>query len=451
MTRFRSLVLAAFAIGFFLHGSIAFAAVTSTIGSLGQLSSDAAQADAQVAKLLGPAKNLIAAGRVTDARASLDALKTHPEISDVDVVIADLMFAMGRNVEGQQWLERASATEPQRLAIHLAFCELAVRQRRWFDGWVLARLAAKLDPPDHWSVALRDRAAKRLMLLKAVCCEGRADWTMAREAYESLLSSSPGMSDPMNRDVNVGLARSCFQLKDYDASLAALTTLVSKNRTLGTPQQLLAQFYEQSEMIPEADGAYAKSIAEADEDRRPSVRLAYAKFLLHTNAPAQAKPLLQDPITKIENAKALEDERLYLQAVLARMEGRLEQSQTILSKLHQDHPDSVSIANQLAVILVSNEDEAIRARALQIAEASVRNVSGSADGWATLGWVRLRLGDLAGADASLAQSLKLGKPSRDTLYYLSQLKRVAGKTEEADAFERYYNAAKGPKVFNLAE
>ncbi len=447
----RSFVCAALAIGFALHGCAGWAEVTSTAGAMGQLSDEAPKVNERITKLIGQAKNLIAAGKVTEARASLDVLKSHPEVSDVDVVIADLMFSMGRVAEGQQWLERASATEPQRLAIHLAFCELAVRQRRWFDGWMLTRVAAKMQPPVHWSAQLKDRVAKRLTLLKAVCCEGRADWTQARQSYESLSNSSTELALPMDRDVNAGLARSCFQLQDYDASLAALTSLVANDPAAGTPQQLIAQFYEQSEMIPQADAAYAKSIAEADDDQRPSARIAYARFLLHTNAPEKAKSLLSEPIGVGSNAKALESDRLFLQAVSARMESRASEAQAILSKLHQDRPDSVAVSNQLAVILVASDDEAMRARALQIAEATVRNSPNSADSWATLGWVRLRLADIAGADESLTQSLKLAKPSRDTLYFLSELNRVAGKVNEADAFAGFYETAKGPKFFDVVK
>ncbi|MGB7325623.1 MAG: tetratricopeptide repeat protein [Rubripirellula sp.] len=448
MNRIRLLALAVFAAGFPCGLPTGLADVTAFIDGVGELSEEAPSPDAQLAKLLGQAKSLIASGNVAEAKELLVILKAHPDVSDVDVVIADLMFSLGRVAEGQQWLETASATEPQRLALYLAFSELAVRQHRWFDGWVLTRLAERLDPPGHWSAPMKDRVATRLTLLNAICCEGRTEWKQARQGYENLVNLSQKIGDGVLRDANLGLARSCFRLQDYDAALAALTTITSKDSSIGTPNQLLAQFYEQSDMLSEADAAYAKSIAEAKPNQKPSAHLAYARYLLHTNAPEKAKQHLEFAIPESPNAKEQDSERRFLQAVLARMEGDVTVAQTELSKLHQARPSAVAVSSHLASILVDREDEAMRARALQIAESAVRNSPNSADAWASLGWVRLRLGDQEAADKSLRQSLKLGKPSRDTLHYLAEINRVAGKTEEADTLDRLYEAAKGPKFFD---
>ncbi|TWU47711.1 tetratricopeptide repeat protein [Rubripirellula reticaptiva] len=447
MNQIRLLLLTVLAVGFPCGLPTGFADVTAYIDGVGDLSEQAASPDAQLGKLLGQAKSLIESGNVAGAHDLLATLETNPDVSDVDVVIADLMFSLGRVAEGQQWLERASAKKPQSLAVYLAFSELAVRQRRWFDGWVLTRLAERLDPPAHWSATLKDSVATRLTLLNAVCCEGRTEWKQARKGYEDLVNLSEKIGEGIVRDANLGLARSCFRLQDYDAALAALTTITSEDNSIGTPNQLLAQFYEQSDMLSEADAAYAKSIAEAKPDQQPSAHLAYARFLLHTNAPEMAKRHLQFTLPESPNTKEQESELQFLQAVLARMEGDVTDAQTRLSKLHQTRPSAVAVSSHLASILVDRQDEAMRARALQIAESAVRNSPNSADAWATLGWVRLRLGDYEAADKSLMQSLKLGKPSRDTLHYLAEINRAAGKTQEAETLDRLYETAKGPKFF----
>jgi tetratricopeptide (TPR) repeat protein len=215
------------------------------------------------------------------------------------------------------------------------------------------------------------------------------------------------------------------------------------------PQQLLAQWLEQNQMTIEADESYRISVAEANLRQRAAARLAYARFLIHHNEPTRAKPLLKMPITADEgvHAEAQEADRLFLQAVIARLESRFAEAQATLSKLHQERRDSVAVSNHLAAILVEHEDEGVRGRALQITESMVRNTPKSADAWATLGWVQLRLGDVIAAEASLGQSLKLGNPSRDTLHYLAQMKRLSGRTDEAESLDRLYESAKGPKFF----
>ncbi len=217
----------------------------------------------------------------------------------------------------------------------------------------------------------------------------------------------------------------------------------------------MAQLYEQNGMLSEAEAAFQKNIEESDGLQLPSSRIAYARFLLHVNAPEKAGPLLKvletgrdDVLDRhLETAGSASSDRTFLSAVLARMEGRDAEAQSLLSKLHQQRPDSVAVSSQLAAVLVDQDDEVLRARALQIADAAVRNSPNSAEAWATLGWVRLRLGDRSGADTSLVQALQLGKPSRDTLHYLAEFKRISGDVEGAKEIARLYREAKGPQFY----
>tara|TARA_R110002049_G_scaffold285698_1_gene466644 strand:+ start:622 stop:2007 length:1386 start_codon:yes stop_codon:yes gene_type:complete len=413
---------------------------------------DALQGDAKVSELLGHAKHLIAGGDAVAARKLLAELDANPNVADVDVLIADLMFNLGQSEQGQRWLEQASVDEPERLAIYLAFIEQAVQQRRWFDGAVLVQSAEHIDPPAHWSDDLQQRVGRRVLLLKAICAEGRTDWTQARQTYDALLQSVPAGSHEIAKEVSLGLARSCFQLKDYQAALDVLKTLAIQDHSLLHPQQYLAQWYEQNDMIHEADQAYRNGIEGSRPAQRGAARLGYARFLLYRNRLDDALPLLQIPIDPSEAPKAgfAEPDRLFLQAVLARLDNRLADAQAILSKLHQSQPESITVAIHLAAVLVEHDDEVLRGRALQIAESTVRNASSSADAWATLAWVQFRLGDWVAADSSLARSLKLGNPSKDTLHFMSQLKRSTGHFKDADSLDRLYQSAKGPSFFGPA-
>ncbi len=212
--------------------------ITSVINGVGELSVPNTKTDVvQLTNLVGQAKSLITSGDYAGAREVLEVLKTHPEVLDVDVMMAELLISLGRAAEGQQWLERVSASgaagSQPRLGIYLAFCELAVRQKRWFDGGVLTRTAQRIAPPDHWSDEMKLRVTTRIKLLGAQCCEGRTEWTSARSEYESLLKSGRAISEPVLRDANLGLARACFQLADYDAALRSIKIVASTDSTIG--------------------------------------------------------------------------------------------------------------------------------------------------------------------------------------------------------------------------
>ncbi|TWU46123.1 Tetratricopeptide repeat protein [Rubripirellula tenax] len=420
--------------------------VVTEIESGGSLGATPDTPDSTLAELLRQASQSIAAGNVDAAIEQLKPLATNPEVSDVDVVMADMFFAAGRQREGLQWLEQATARNPKRMAIYLSFCEIAVRQKRWFDGWNLSQTGSRIKAPEHWSDALTRRVKRRLTFLLAVCNEGRSDWSGARGAYESLVADIGNDSDSSRREVLVGLARACVQLGDGEAAFAALAILHEHDPRLSPPRQLLAQMYAQNGMIDQADQTYQLNLSEVGVDADANAKLAYASFLLYNNEPQKAEPLLAE-----SDSTDQQNDRIILQAVLARMQGRREDARLLFSKIHRDHPESIDAANHLAAILVEEENEAMRARALQIAESTVRNAPKSADGWATLGWVQLRLGDTVTAETSLLQSLKLGKPSRDTLYFLGKLKRATGNPKDAEMFEQMFAASNGPNLFSAGE
>ncbi|MGB7326766.1 MAG: hypothetical protein WBD31_17960 [Rubripirellula sp.] len=406
--------------------------------------------DSNLDEILQQAKKTLSTGDVAATLDHLKPLASHPDVSDVDVVMADLFFALGRQKEGMQWLERASAKDPKRMAIYLSFCEIAVRQQRWFDGWNLSRLGERMATPDHWSANLTERLKRRFTFLQGVCNEGRSDWTGARRDYETLRDEISSDSESSRRNILLGLARCCVRLEDGEAAFAAITTLCELDLKLSPPRQLLAQIYEQSGMVEKADQAYRENVGEASDAQKELARLAYVRFLIYNNEPDKAEPLLRGEVGEAEESEK-HDDRVLLQAILARMQGRMDDARSLFSKIHRERPESIVVANHLAAILVEDHDEAMRARALQIAESTVRNAPSSADSWATLGWVRLRLGDTVAAEASLVQSLKLGKPTRDTLYYLAKLNRATGKQKEAEMFERLFATSSGPNLFGNDE
>ncbi len=373
------------------------------------------------------------------ARESLQSLATDPNVAHPEILLAELLTAAGFTADARTVLEELSGKEPQRIDVYLAFCELAVREQRWFDGWNLANIGERGSAPEHWSPAFRQQISDRLRMLKGVCCEGRKDWQGAQEIYTPLAQLKTTAGEAL-----AGLGRTSFHQGNVDAALGYFEKLKQLKPESDPPQLRLAQLYDLTGKSAEAEAAYQQALQSAAGLDAVKVRLSFARWLIINNRPRPTTALLADAI---QDSPENETERQFLQALVARMEGRLADAQKILSLLHQQNPESFVIGNQLALVLCQSTDEALRARSLQIAEVNTRNLPKSSEAWATLGWIQLQLGDRSTAEQSLANATQLGPMSRDTLYYLWQFKRTTDDTKATELLDKAFRDAKGPNYF----
>ena len=390
-------------------------------------------------KAIESAQSAISKRNLPAARQSLEDLATDPNTVHPEILLAELLSLAGFSGDGRAVLEEFSSKEPQRIDLLLAFCELSVREKRWFDGWAIANSGDSASVPEHWSPTFRKQVTDRLKTLQAVCCEGRKDWKGAQEIYFALYEA-----DKISPEAIAGLGRTSFHLGDSEASLRHFEQLKKLKSETEPPHLLLAQLYDMTGKSTEAESSYRQALKASTGAESIKVRLAFARRLIQTNQPKPAVELLAD---EIKDSPENETERKFLQALVARMEGRAGDAQGILSPLHQQHPTTFVISNQLALVLSQTTDETLRARALQIAEGNVRNLPRSSEAWATLGWIQLQLGDPATAEKSLTNAAQLGPLSRDTVYYLWQLKKTQVDAQATELLQKAFGETSGPDFF----
>lgn len=399
------------------------------------------------ADLSSPAKKAIEAAQksirdrdLTAARESLKALETDPNVAHPEILLAELLAEAGFAADGKNVLEELSGKQPERVDLYLVFSEIAVKQQRWFDGWNLSSFGLRATMPEHWSPAFQKQIRQRLLLIQAVCSEGRKDWAGAKNIYASMEPSAA-----TEIDIFAGLGRTNFHLGDPEAAASNFQKIKELKPKSEPPYLLMAQLYGQVGKTKEAEEAYKEAYKNAEGDDKVGVRLAFARWLILRNERKTTSELLTEPIN---DSPENERERQYLKALVARMEGKYSDAQAILSALHRQNPATFAISNQLALVLCESTDESLRARALQIAESNVRNQSQSGEAWATLGWIKFQLGDLKSAEASLANASQLGPLNRDGLYYVLQLKRAAGDANAVVILEKALAEAQGPDYFS---
>lgn len=397
------------------------------------------------ANLLGPARALLVENQVEEAAEALGQLVTRDkDLPHPELLLVQLLIESGKPALAENRLARFSKSTSDAFEVSLTYARLAVQQKRWYDGWVHLLAAKAASMPARWSTEYQRQAGRELSTLKGICAEGRSDWSAAREAYRAVVNEVK--EEALREDVRVlaGLGRAEFHLGDLEASLAAFRKL-SELQVEGFNAELsIAKLFDQQGDKIKSEQWYRQALK--DPRRGENAKLQYAQWLIWHNRPEEAQQVLPDQVKNSE----LGEQREYLIALTARMQRRYPEAQSILSRLHRGAPSSFAISNQLALVLIESDSEADRGRALQIAEANVRNNQQLAEAWSTLGWIQLRLGDTAAAQKSLALATQAGQITRDTAHFIAELQEAAGEPLAALEFRDAATKAKGPSFYTSA-
>jgi tetratricopeptide (TPR) repeat protein len=407
--------------------------------------------------VLNDALEAIALGNIDRAREKLEPLATQKDTLHKEVVLAQLLFARKLNGDAKNVLEKFAIREPKRMDVYLLFSEVAVNEQRWFDSWNLINLAERLAPPESWSAKFRRRIGNRLDILKARCLEGRELCDKAMEIYTKL-----NATEDDGPEIWIGQARCAYRLKNFDQAIAFFARVKEKNPSIAVPELMLAKQFEADQDAKQAEKYFSFAVSKSGSsvlDRKKSA-LEFARFLVFNNRTSEALEQIKSPFEtnpfatpgnesegkdpNNEIGDALERERQFLTGVIFRVQQKFTDAQAIFSKLHQQDSLSFPIGNHLALCLVESDQEALRARALQIAEVNVRNNSNLQDAWGTLGYIQFRLGDLVSAETSIRKAVQSGQLNRDTAVILGMIKKSLGDENMAKQLKDQSAKLPGP-------
>jgi Tfp pilus assembly protein PilF len=225
------------------------------------------------------------------------------------------------------------------------------------------------------------------------------------------------------------LGRTLFQLgKPTDAYNEFDAALKSDPKSLN-PYIALADLYEQAKDRPNATKSIGYAVQKNPKDL--NVQLQAARWAMVTNQLNEAqkyadKALQIDP--KSLEAKILRGE-------VARFTGDLKTAETNLEQAVTQAPANIEASNQLALVLVEQDDKDKKDRALQIAELDLRATTqgdrANPEILATYAWVLYKLGRTTEAEQILSKVLAGGQISPDTAYYVGKMLQDRGKPENA--------------------
>jgi tetratricopeptide (TPR) repeat protein len=397
--------------------------------------------------LLGPNRDKPRAVKVLE-----NAARRYPELPTAHVLMYQILVQLNQQTAARLELEAAVRADPSDPDPFVILGNIASQEGRVAE--------ASMDFEKAQTLLAKYTNAQRKPAMQqqthsglAAVAELHEEWKEAEAHLRDLLKLSPE-----NLVAHQRLARCLFWqglAKDAYAVLKEAKKIDRANaqekhgkEIFLTPEAIMAQYYEQYEG-PNSNTGNAENWFKAAVQKAPDdlpTRQVVAVWALERGKVAFAKEQAEAAL-RVEAADALLPPavRKYsgsnlghvLRGLAALWEKDWPEAEKDFQKVVDDSPAEATdfiARNNLALALVEQDDQAKKQRALEYAEANVRDHKHDADAFSTLAWVRFRRNEFDDAQAAIEQSLKAnggGVNNADTATYQAHILHQQGKKQEA--------------------
>ncbi len=391
------------------------------------------------------------------------AARSNPELPSAHMLMYQVLVQLNQQPAARLELETAAHSNPSDPEPYLILGNIAVQERRIAEATMdfekAQQLVAKYRNYDRKAV-LQRQTYNGLALV----AEAREDWVEAEKQLRELLKLAPEDLPAQQRLAHC-LFYQGFAKEAYDALKAAKQMDLAnakKNKTKEiflAPEAIMGQYYSQFD-APRTENAekwFRSALKQAPDDL--ATRQVVAVWALEHGMISFAKEQAEAALRIEESDAGLEPEaRKYsgstvghlLRGLVALWEKDWPEAERDFQKPLDDSPTDFVARNNLALALVEQDDPAKKQRALDYAEANLRDHKESTDGMSTLGWVHFRRGEFDQAQAALDQAVKAAggnATDADTAVYVAYLLDHQGKKLEAQ--EILGNLLKAGRPFSM--
>lgn len=378
--------------------------------------------------------------RYRDFDGALDLLKTakqkNPQLAPASVMMAQLYVAAKDTNAAREALERAVTESPKDPEAYVLFGESALQQRRLAEAELLfAKSLSLLDGFSENPKRKKDLATRASIGASAVAAS-RDNWSGALAALEKAVAV-----DPQSVNAHTRIARAQFELgaKNKDDELikkaySELQEVYKLDSSQPRPEINMALLYQQHPEVNGADQLAQNLMSKAAERDANSetTQMQVAQWALENGNVALAKQCL-DAAKKI-NASSFQVN--LLDGLVARFEKNLGVAEVAFERAHLLQPSNAVVTNQLSIVLVEQEDEAKRRKALEYSQQNARLFTDMTQPVAreaaiTFAWVLFRLGQVGESERLIQQALAAGNVTPDSAYFAARILEQRGRTDEA--------------------
>ena len=372
-------------------------------------------------KTAADAFNLFQLGNYDGAlRLLREAVEKNPDLPPAQTIMSQLFLRINKLEEAREALQQAMAEAPDDPGASLVLANVHLRKRELDEAESMLRKTEEL-------LAVFDKNAKRKELMQLGClgnwaalAEAREDWAGAERLYTSLLEAYPKNLAALTR-----IAYCLYQQDRLDDALEQLEKIQQIAPATVAPEAVIAQFFERSGDREKADQWIAKAVEAAPKNLATrlmaSQRALAAKQLGEARRHAIAA-------TRIDR-KSLQ--AIMLQGLIATLEKNYMTAELIYEAVLQQAPNQLRIRNNLALVLIEQNDEAKGRRALELVEANTKQDPNTPEWASTHGYVLYRLGRLEDAEKAFRAAAPIVGTDVDAAYVLACLAAERGRKDEA--------------------
>jgi Tfp pilus assembly protein PilF len=373
---------------------------------------------------------------VLGARTFLEnAKRKDASLPPVDLLLAKLYFFANNVAAGRASLEKTALENPEDPEAYLILGEQALQQRRTIEADALFNRALELTAKFNANPKRKRKFEVTARGGRAAVAELRKDWIAATNDLRELLKL-----DPENANAHSRLGRALFMQEKFREGYDEFVAGRKIDKKLFDPYVSAALMYDQLGKNNEAQQAFDRAIAANKTD--PNTLTAYAQWLIKTGSLEKAETVLAE--ARRANPGTLN--LLILSGVAARMTKKMKPAEDYFVEALGIAPANGDVINQLALLLIEQNEQAKRERALQFAHMSTRLNAESADAYITLAWVLFQLGRAGEADEALRRGLQFGNPSPDSSYLIAKMLSES-KPDAAKQILRNALDAENPGIF----
>ena len=347
-----------------------------------------------------------------------EAARKNPDLPPAQTIMGQLYLQANMPQEAKIALELAIIDTPDDPEAYMLMAKVNLRDLDKAES--LLEKAAGL-------MTTFDKSAKRKELMQlqmlggqAVVAEARKDWAGAQQSCETLIKLNPKNVAALEK-----IAYCLFKQEKVGEALEQLREIPKIVPEALAPEAILSQFYKQSGDREKADHWMAEAVTAAPNNLRTRL-MAGTKALEAKRYDEARKHAIA--ATRIDQ-KSLD--ALMLQGMIATFDKNYMAAELFFDAALRQAPNNLGVSNNLAMVLIEQNDEAKGRRALEYVEANVKRFPKLPQAASTCGYVLYRLGRLDEAEEALRAAAPIAGTDLDTAYVLACLAADRGRKDEA--------------------
>jgi tetratricopeptide (TPR) repeat protein len=370
------------------------------------------------------------------------AKKKDAQLPPVELMLAKMYFLTNNAAPGRASLERTALDNPEDPEPSLLLADQALQGGRAIEAEALYEKALALNAKFNGNAKRKRNFEIRGRGGRAAINGRRKNWEAAAADLKELLKL-----DPDNANFHARLGQALFMQKQFQDGYNEFAAAKKLDKNSPDPNLASAALFDQLKMPDKAQLAFDKALAANKTD--PDTITNYAQWLIRSGTPeaiSKAEAVLADA----RKANAGNLNLLILSGVAAHMQKKMKPAEDYFLEAHGIAPQNSDVINQLALILIEQQDPAKRQRGLQYATMSAQMNAQNPDAQITLAWVLYQLQRNAEAEQVLRNTAQLGNPSSpDASYLVAKMFSEQNQNENAKKIlqQAFENDATGIFVY----